>query len=454
MFRIKENINKIKTNPIFGLIKHRDFRTILIGEFVSTLGDQFYLVALPWLILQITGSAFAMGTIYAVGTIPSAFFVVVGGILTDKFSSRKVMILSNVARMILVGMLGFMVLKGAVTLPILYIFSFFFGIADAFFFPAQRTIVFKIVPKNKLTAGNAIIQGITQLSAFLGPGLAGFTIAWLSGFKPGRLFLEKKFLLTAHSSDFVASSRSVGLSLLIDAATFAFSVMTLFVVKALNDKGESINVVGITSFWRSFKEVFVQIWKDHLLRGFGMIICVLYLFTIGPLTTGLPFLANLKLSGGVADLGILLSSLGGGVLMGVLIAGVFNPKRKRKVITFLVACGFCMGISLILLPLLEVTWIISLICVMMGVCIGYTTIMMITFLQKRVPEEMVGRIMGIAMFSYTGLLPFSHFISGGLIQLNYTWFFIFCGIITIFITVYSSMQRELRSELEKFLNTF
>jgi MFS family permease len=112
-----------------------------IGEGISLLGDQFYLIALPWLVLSLTGNALPVGTVLATAGIPRALFMLVGGALTDRFTPRKLMLGSNLARMILTGLLAALVLTNLIQLWMLYGFALLFGLADAFFFPAQTAIV-------------------------------------------------------------------------------------------------------------------------------------------------------------------------------------------------------------------------------------------------------------------------------------------------------------------------
>ena len=73
---------------------------------MSLLGDQFFLVALPWLVLQLTGDAFAVGAVVAVNAAPRAVFILLGGVLIDRLSPRTVMLYSNIARMVLVAVLA------------------------------------------------------------------------------------------------------------------------------------------------------------------------------------------------------------------------------------------------------------------------------------------------------------------------------------------------------------
>src|SRR5690349_3917589 len=85
---VTETRQPVRVRPLANL----SFRLLWMGEGVSLLGDQFYIVALPWLVFQMTGSLLAFGTILMVEGIPRAVFMLVGGVLTDRFSPRSMMI--------------------------------------------------------------------------------------------------------------------------------------------------------------------------------------------------------------------------------------------------------------------------------------------------------------------------------------------------------------------------
>ena len=84
---------------MIGVLKIRDFRLLFTGEGISLLGDQFYFIALPWLVLQLSSSTVVLGAVLALQGVPRAAFMLVGGAVTDRFSPRRVMIASNVARL-------------------------------------------------------------------------------------------------------------------------------------------------------------------------------------------------------------------------------------------------------------------------------------------------------------------------------------------------------------------
>ena len=155
--------SETKVSPA-NVLKIRNFRLLWIGEGISLLGDQFYMIALPWLVLSLTGNALAVGTVMAMAGIPRALFMLVGGALTDRFTPRKLMINSNLVRMVLTGLLAALVATNLIQIWMLYALALFFGLADAFFFPAQTLIVPQLVDKDQLQQGNAVIQGTVRRS--------------------------------------------------------------------------------------------------------------------------------------------------------------------------------------------------------------------------------------------------------------------------------------------------
>src|SRR5262245_41806539 len=87
-------------------LRHTPFLLFWIGASVSLFGDQFYVVALPWVVLQLTGSAVVMGTVAMCAGIPRAALMLMGGAVTDRISPRKVLMATASARAVLVGALA------------------------------------------------------------------------------------------------------------------------------------------------------------------------------------------------------------------------------------------------------------------------------------------------------------------------------------------------------------
>src|SRR5512135_2193287 len=119
---LEHQSTKVGVSPAT-VLRIRNFRLLWIGEGISLLGDQFYLIALPWLVLQLTGNALAVGTVLAAAGIPRAVFMLVGGALTDRFTPRSLMIGSNLARLALTGLLAALVLTQLIQTWMLYVFA-------------------------------------------------------------------------------------------------------------------------------------------------------------------------------------------------------------------------------------------------------------------------------------------------------------------------------------------
>src|SRR5215472_10100972 len=111
-------------------LRNPKYRLWLIGGTISFLGDQFYIVALPWLILQQTGSAVAMGGVMMAGSIPRALLMLLGGVVSDRISARKIMMTTATARTICVAAIGFLIWSHALHVWELYALAVAFGVAD------------------------------------------------------------------------------------------------------------------------------------------------------------------------------------------------------------------------------------------------------------------------------------------------------------------------------------
>jgi len=103
-------------HAIRALGRSRDFRLLMMGQVAGQLGNHLYLIALPWLVLQLTGDVVAMGTTIVLSGIPRIALMLMGGAMSDRLSSRTVMLGSNIARACLLALLAWLVLAGRVEL--------------------------------------------------------------------------------------------------------------------------------------------------------------------------------------------------------------------------------------------------------------------------------------------------------------------------------------------------
>lgn len=409
-----------KVATVRDILRNRNFRLLWIGEGISLIGDQLYLIALPWLVLQLTGSAFAMGTVLALAAVPRALFMLLGGALTDRLSPRVLMLGSNVGRLTLVATLAVLTLGGVIQLWMLYAFALLFGLADAFFFPAQSAIVPKLIGNDRLQTGNAVIQGTAQLSMFVGPALAGVLIAVLDG---------------GGGAGSVPDMWGIGLALALDAGSFIASVTALSLMRV--DRGKAVaepaaqgrNVVS------SIVEGLSAMWKDRVLRYYFVLIAAANFLITGPFSVGIPVLAQTRYSGGAAAFGVILSAYGAGSLGGILLAGSSPRPSARKFPAVMLGLSAFMGVSLALLGVMP-----AIVATIMGLAQGYVVIQFVTWLQMRTPNRMLGRTMSLLMFAVVGLAPVSSTVAGALIQVSATGVLIGAGVLMVLVVAVGSLS--------------
>src|SRR5258708_7614956 len=338
--KVEDGVNKeaqVKVEKPASPLSVRNFRLLWIGESISLLGDQFYMIALPWLVLQLTGSALALGTAMALASIPRALFMLIGGAFVDRFSPRVVMIASNLARLVLVALLTALVLTNQIRIEMLYGFALAFGLADAFYFPAQSAIVPQLLKEDQLQAGNTFVQGTAQLSLFLGPVLAGALIALLGH---------------AATAERAPSTQGIGIAFGIDTLSFLASLVCLNLIHVpgvTKQAGKPQNVI------ESIKAGFAYVWSRPVLRILFLLLVAMNFLVLGPVVVGIPVLAATKLVEGAAAFGIIMSAFGGGALLGIVLSSVLPPLNPQHfAMTLFLVISF-MGVGVALMPLFAST---------------------------------------------------------------------------------------------------
>jgi len=409
------------------VLQNRNFRLLWIGEGISLLGDQFYLIALPWLVLSLTGNALAVGTVLATAGIPRALFMLVGGAFTDRFTPRKLMIASNLVRMALTGLLAALVFTNLIQLWMLYTLALFFGLADAFFFPAQTSIVPQLVGKDQLQMGNAMIQGTATLSLFVGPVLAGTLISWLDG-------------------GATQSTSGIALAFALDSISFIASVTMLNRIRIENMNLPAEEANG--GMLASIREGLLYVWNDQTLKVvFGLIMGLNVLIT-GPFSVGVPVVAHIRFAEGATAFGLIMSVFGGGALLGIILAGILPKPSKKLLGTVLLSVISSMGIGLAVIGITPTLTFAALAAFVMGTANGYSNILMITWLQQKIAPEMTGRIMSLVMFAAIGLNPVSTALAGALIGLNATVLLICAGSLMTLFTLSAAFSPVVRLGME------
>ena len=412
---MESTLNDTTPNPMRGVLGIRDFMLLWIGQTTSLLGDQFHGIAAAWLVLKMTGDPLALGAVMAVGGIPRAFFTLVGGAITDRFSPRRVMLVSDIIRLFLSGFLAVQIFTGTLQVWMIYAYALVGGIVGGFFGPASMSIVPHIVPEKYLGAGNSLTQGTAQLIGFLGPALAGVLIAAFPDEKIGTAVL-----------------------ITLDAFTFIISIVTLWMMRTGGEMIASSSQVGLKTVFGSVKDGIIYMVKDPALRLMFIVIAIANMSFGGPIIVGIPYLADTRFPEGAAAYGIIISGYAGGNLLGILLAGGLPRPTRKALRILLVALFVIFAVGIAAIGWISSTWLATLDLFVMGLLNGYISILLITALQKNTPREMLGRLMSLVLFANMALIPISQAIAGGVLRWNVPLLFVgasvLLGVLALYLT--------------------
>jgi MFS family permease len=434
------NYNKVSSKdqvPLWQPLTVRDFLLLFIGENVSLLGDQLYLVALPWLTIQLTQSPVSLGTVLMAAAVPRAVFILVGGVVSDRFSPRLIMLVSNVLRVVLTAVLTALVVFQTTQLWHLYLLAISFGVVDGFFIPAAKSIIPSLVSAKQLAASNTLSHGATQVIVLIGPALGGVLIATFG--------VETAFAIDAVS--FIVSTTTL---LLMKGTRKQSTLMTkeiALISKSEQTVDSSVRKPTfsskIVSLFAGIREGLNYAWQNPALRAILLVITMLNFIFIGPLEVGITSLAHSRFPGGAVALGTMKSAWGGGGLLGTLMPTILRPLPRLGVLMLTLAS--IQGFGLFLLAFLPNILSASLTIAVLGCCSGFFTVMGVTWIQKRTLREMLGRVMSLGMLSSVGVAPFSFALAGLLADVNLTILFGTAGSIMLIMIALLAVNPSVRA---------
>jgi MFS family permease len=389
------------------------FRKLWVATILSLFGDFFSYVAMAWLVLQLTGSSFALGTVLVIQALPRAVLMVVGGALADRFSPRLTMLGSMSLRALAVGPLAVLILTGHVQMWQVYAIAAVFGVVDAFFMPARMSILPSVVKDQELEPGNALMNLTSQATVIVGPIVGGLIVAGLG----------------------------VGWAFAADGALFVLGFLFILWLpvdaRATNhDAGTRDNLGGqIVAGLR-------YAWGDIGIRATLVIVAVIDFAANGAFGVGLPTLAHGRYGAGATGLGAMLGAWGVGAAAGALAAGLIPPPKQFGWLLVVLPVWFGLGtVGVGVLPSLVPA---ALVMAISGVGTGVINTYGLSWLQRRTLPAMQGRVMSLVMLASMGLTPVAYVLSGALAEINVTTLFVVAGAMSMLCGLGAVASRQVR----------
>ncbi len=401
------NINNAETAAAEHPLRNPDFRRWLLGGTISLFGDQFYMVALPWLVLELTGSALALGTVMMTGAIPRVFLMLFGGAASDYVSARKIMMATATARAVCVATIGIMLWVGTMRMWELYTVVVLFGVADAFAAPAASAYLPSLVTREQMVPASSLRQTSVLLTTIVGPAPAGLVI----------------------------NALGVASAFLIDAFSFAFIIGALW---KLPDPPVSHS--AHKKVLHAIAEGIAYVVRDVPLRAFMLLAAMLNFCISGPVVVGLAYLTSAR-PGGAATYGFMISAVAAGSLLGAVLAGAW--KMQRRGVMVLVA-SLVLSICLGSIALLGNAWSIAGILFIMGTTAGLVNVHIGAWIMQRIETSVRGRVSSVLMLASVGMAPVSLAVAGLLVAWSLKGMFLIAGAAMLLTAAGAALPKSVR----------
>jgi len=379
------------------VFSNRDFLLLFSGSSLSAIGDTFTLVALPWLVLKLTHDPAAVGLTALMTALPRALFMFVGGAVVDRMSARRVLLISRAINAAFVAALAVLVVTGAIQMWEVYAISLGIGLSTAFVYPAGSSILPQLVEKEQLQAANGMIMGMRQVAMIVGPILAGLLVA---------------ANIQTTQDQRLANAGGMGVAFSIDAVSFIFSLVSLYLIRIHSDYHPPKPEGGILAdVWKGLTGV----WADTQLRAFILYVGIVSLFVGGPVQVGLPVLADERLNSAAA-FGILMTTYGLGMLLSNGISIVATRIARGHLGLMILSLDTVAGLLFATFSTVHTTWFGALLLAVVGCFAGIGQVALMSWIQRRVPQAMMGRTMSLLFFTFLGVGPLSAAVAGVLLK--------------------------------------
>lgn len=399
------------------------FRRFWAGASLSMMADQALLVSLTWLVVRITDSGAALGSVLAVASVPGIILMPLGGVLSDKLRPTSVMSAASGARAALLGVLALLVLSDAIQTWHVYLLAGGLSALDALYYPASLAVVPALVDKSHLKAANALTQGVEQISGILGPASAGLLLA-LFGLWAGLGVNAVLFLISA----------LIFVTVIRDTSPAAG-------ISEVADEDQPTHVVSEGALSALVQGVRYT-WGDPVIRTIMLILVGINLSMAGPVYVGGSLLAEARL-GGAGAFGTLIAAAGVGALVGAVVAGSLGRIRRRGIVELLSTA--VMGIGMGGFAFAPNLLVVVLLATAVGMTASFMAVMNISWLQERSEPGLIGRVMSLAMFSSIALDPVSYVLAGMLVELDLTVVFLAAGSLLLFTAALGATSRTMRT---------
>ncbi|HET7520763.1 MAG TPA: MFS transporter [Candidatus Limnocylindria bacterium] len=372
---------RLRSIRIVEPLRHRDYALLTTGSVVSLMGDGFFSVALAWQVYEISNVPTALSIVGAAWTAPIVLFILLGGVFSDRYDRRWLMVGADALRAVAIGLMGVLSISGVLELWHLVALIAFVGLGDAFFNPASTAIVPSLLPDAELPQANAL-QGLVRpmMIRLVGPAIGGFVVATAG---PGPAFV-------VDASSFVLSAVAIGAI----ATRPIREVASHGIRQTLAEMGEGFAFVRRNPWC----------WATLLAAMFSLLVF------IGPIQVLLPYLVKNRLGLDAESLGFIYAFGGIGAILAAVLIGQLGLPRLQVTVMYV---SWTVGVAILAgYGVMGALWQALIIGFISNALFEVGSIIWVTLLQVLVPRELLGRVSSLDWLVSTGLVPVSFALTG------------------------------------------
>lgn len=349
-------------------IRNRNYLIYLIGNTISLHGLWIYRVALGWYAWEISASEFWVGIVAFSQFAPAVVFGPLFGVLADRFDRRAASLLINSMSVMNMLLLGLLAALGVVNIHVLTLLAFMQGTLDGAHMPVRMTIVPNLVEKNQLQSAIAITSISFNLSRFVGPAIAGLTIAVYG----------------------------VAAAFFVNGVSYLALIAVMLVVR-LNPTAERADQQR--HVWREIGEGIDYIRGNSAIRALLLIIAVASIFGRGVLEM-MPAFADAVFARGSAGLATLTSAIG----IGAVISGLAMSRGVEWLnVRIIRAAVVIAGVLIASLGFIDEFWVAVVIVTWLGIILSLCGVGSQILIQTRIDDSVRGRVSSLwGMITFGG----------------------------------------------------
>ncbi len=387
---------------------HRNLLLLWAGQFVSQTGDFLFQAAVLFLVLTIETERAALkaGIVSTLETLPFLLFGLLAGSLVDRYRRRRIMLVSDAARGLLLLTVPLIWGLGGLNWLSIGVIAFLLSSFSTLFNPARDALIPRLVPRERLVQANALIQTSTQLAMLLGTFLAGALVS-----------LQKAAGVRGDVAPLV------GL-LVLDGLTFFISFWAVWLIRVDEAPASGSGAEagrgaarGRPSPWREALEGLRYAWGSPVLRGLLLLTAVDNFFIMGPAFVGANLFVKRTLGLEAQHLAFFQAAMALGWLLGTLWMGRYGRRLpKGKLLLFGIVMDGATYLPFLVFALPEVrSYGLALgLIALHGLFIPLITVARTSLIQEIVPSAYLGRVFALVNLTVVGFMALSSFTTGAL----------------------------------------